>query len=216
MLSVEGRSILINKTSNGKVSGIVLGCISIKSNGKRILTKHKDFQFELEGNRLKNVVPVTVPTRFEWKETALGAVPEYSGISLDELASAECNLNEPVNGITNVDPKNIHFTWQKSEEATYYKLLIADDKNFKNIVSAVETSLTHIIISDLEPGQKYFWKVQAYNNRGLLRNNEKHSSSFSTEGYVKQNNKNIGTLIISIISTILISSFAIVLNKRKH
>ena len=86
-ISAEAKSLLVSKSADGKMSGIVLGCTSMQKSGKTIKTKFEDFQFELSGNRLKNVIQATVPAKFEWENTENGLKPVYT-------AAAEKNINK--------------------------------------------------------------------------------------------------------------------------
>ncbi|MDD5571188.1 MAG: PKD domain-containing protein, partial [Bacteroidales bacterium] len=57
----------------------------------------------------------------------------------------------------------IDFVWGKSKNATHYKIQVATDPAFSNIISFADTIGTEKTLNITEIGQLFFWRVKAYN-----------------------------------------------------
>ena len=87
------------------------------------------------------------------------------------------SLGDPLDrtGATSVMPT---FRWQPIEQAAYYRLEVAADEAFDEIVYTVEVAEnSHIMPQWLEYGREYYWRVSAGNTCGL---SEPAVSSFMT------------------------------------
>lgn len=110
------------------------------------------------------------------------AVPELLEIKMEEMGLADeemlshrenFRLKEPSNGDEAVDSKLVTFSWDRVENATKYRLLIATDPEMQNIVydkTMVENgNNNHAEVDSLLLDTVYYWKVQAI---GLARQNQ--------------------------------------------
>ena len=87
------------------------------------------------------------------------------------------NLLSPANGATDV-PLMPHFSWGNLSGAASYRLEIATDVNFTNIVYAANTSTTsHTPTTKLGALATYYWRVRGSNVCG----NGSYAAPFSLE-----------------------------------
>lgn len=88
------------------------------------------------------------------------------------------------------DINDIHFEWICSEEGPF-KLSIADDSTFQNIVLDSIVSTSQLSGIDLLPGRDYFWKVEVkddvfestFTTRNLLLDIERFNGEVSMRRY---------------------------------
>ena len=86
---------------------------------------------------------------------------EKSGRLLDFL------MYMPANGEQNVENESVKFAWGVAGNGyNKYRLTIAKDSEFKNIVKDIITSEFTKSIYDLEPDTQYFWKVSGVKTKG--------------------------------------------------
>ena len=110
---------------------------------------------------------------------------DYSkvGLKIDENRKkmpepSSFNLVYPRNGASNVAGNKLDLSWQPAVGATKYKVTVASDKNFYNVVYTGEVIDTTVRINGLSyGGTKYFWKVEAIGTSQVLSFN-----SFNTDG----------------------------------
>lgn len=122
-------------------------------------------------------------TREELENFDIFSVSEAKAVISDaglknksELSDIE--LLSPLNGITNVEARDVEFSWNRVSTATKYRLVIALDEDFNDIVYNAETDKNKSFadIDGLKYGsKKYYWKVIAYDDYG----NVKESGVFS-------------------------------------
>ncbi len=71
----------------------------------------------------------------------------------------------PLNGTVELATTDTFMSWEPAENADRYKVIVATDKEFKNIVTEVETYYTYCRVSNLIPYKtQHYWKVLAYAN----------------------------------------------------
>lgn len=64
----------------------------------------------------------------------------------------------------NIYENNITFNWEYSENAIYYRLLIAFDENFNDVITDIDSIINNSITLELQDLQDtVYWKVQAFN-----------------------------------------------------
>ncbi len=73
-------------------------------------------------------------------------------------------LTYPQNGQKAVNAAEVRFAWQKAFGADKYKLIVAEDAEFKNIVVDEIVYNSTQNITTLNPNKIYYWKVYAVNN----------------------------------------------------
>lgn len=70
----------------------------------------------------------------------------------------------PKNGATEVNGKNLEFSWQKAFGADKYRFIIATDVDFKNVIDEQVVPYNHCVVEQLKSGYTdYYWKVTAIN-----------------------------------------------------
>jgi hypothetical protein len=84
-----------------------------------------------------------------------------------QLPPVKAQLKEPVND-TIIDSRSVTFKWNISCYAESYELEIATDSLFENSIGNYSTiTSTNKRYSELEPAQRYFWRVRALNQWGM-------------------------------------------------
>ncbi len=73
-------------------------------------------------------------------------------------------LTYPQNGQKAVNSAEVRFAWQKAFGADKYKLIVAEDAEFKNIVVDELVYNSTMNITTLSANKVYYWKVYAINN----------------------------------------------------
>ncbi|MCB1573195.1 MAG: S8 family serine peptidase [Xanthomonadales bacterium] len=105
--------------------------------------------------------------RMAVEATAGGIVrTRYSLLDLFSASPSAFELVVPVAGAGNVDRQPL-LSWQASAQAASYRIEIARDAAFADIVYSAETQATsHVVESRLEYATLYFWRVTALNACG--------------------------------------------------
>ena len=87
--------------------------------------------------------------------------------------------------LVNIQKTDAEFIWERTENASKYRLVIAKDSGFNNVVydeTMHDTGEALIKKVNLEPSTEYFWKAEAY---GLAKNDRftavSNVASFTTE-----------------------------------
>lgn len=82
--------------------------------------------------------------------------------TLDKVELKKPELVSPKNGEKNIVATNgIHFTWNTVKNAGVYKLEIATDEAFDDVVKVVSTEDTSALVLGLGKGKNYYWRVTA-------------------------------------------------------
>lgn len=84
--------------------------------------------------------------------------------------TAPFDLLYPVRNQTAVDSREVRFTWEHAYSATRYKLIVAEDAEFKNIVLDELVYDCTKNITTLKKNKTYYWKVMAINNSRQFAN----------------------------------------------
>ena len=83
-------------------------------------------------------------------------------VSNNAFNTEKVTLAAPFNGEkTNAD--KIHFVWNYALGATSYKITVAKDANFENIVASKEVFYNYADIDVERDSSRYYWKVEARN-----------------------------------------------------
>ena len=108
-------------------------------------------------------------------------IGEYKGI-----AKTTFKISNPPARVKNLSVKkstsnSITITWNKSAEATYYKVYINDTdvEGYELVkkVTTTELNITKFKKANLKPGKTYYIKIKAYNNDGISRTAAKFTVS---------------------------------------
>lgn len=88
----------------------------------------------------------------------------------------------PQNGEKNVDGRTITFMWEKCKGADSYRLIVAKDENFENIVVDEIVSTTNYKTGGFKYNNtKYYWKVEARSNgRTMLGEDNQNGNGIAT------------------------------------
>ena len=125
---------------------------------------------ETYGSKISGFVPVDI------SKAGLPKKPELSNVE----------ILEPLNGINNLQASEINFSWKRVNEAVRYELVVANDKEFKDVAYKAETHKNKVYakLDGLKYGTKtYYWKVIAY---GIL-DDVKESGVYSFTTATKEN-----------------------------
>jgi hypothetical protein len=76
-LNATATALLLITDPQGKQRGVALGCKQMAADGQPQFTAQADFEFELEGNRIKPVAAIQVPEDFNWQQATGGIRPRY-------------------------------------------------------------------------------------------------------------------------------------------
>lgn len=84
-----------------------------------------------------------------------------AGIIVDEkMQIGEFRAVFPENGINDVDPKNLVLYWENANGANKYRLIVAEDANFENVIYDNVLEENFKVFKSLKHNrQKYYWKV---------------------------------------------------------
>lgn len=107
----------------------------------------------------------------------------------------EVNLLAPCEMAENIYEEDVSFTWERVEDASKYKLVIANDKDLTDVVSEeIFNDVGEVLLKekDLEAGKTYYWQVTAY---GIAKNDtftvKSDIHSFTTRSEEIWNRENI-------------------------
>ena len=104
---------------------------------------------------------------------------------------------------------NVEFVWTKQAVADNFKLIIAKDKDFKDIIETYETPKNSYVTSLPDYGTTYYWKVEAVSKLQSLKAEKKSSDVFSfTTMTIEEAKANIE------LNTMNIDSLMITMNKK--
>ncbi len=95
----------------------------------------------------------------------------------DEIFLEDFNLMSPVNGATDVDAHDATLLWSERAGGNRYRLVIATDKDFKEIVYDDIVTRNYVTLTNLRYGSRtYYWKVQAISDHYKCKENTKWNS----------------------------------------
>lgn len=113
---------------------------------------------------------------------------EQNGVKTDRIYNEETQkfrLLYPRNGQA-VPPTDVELFWQDAPVANEYRLVVAKDVDFTDIVYDDVVFYNNYTFENLDPATRYFWKVTAYNTTRDLKSSWNHSGSvysFVTSAY---------------------------------
>ncbi|WP_252178224.1 endonuclease/exonuclease/phosphatase family protein [Endozoicomonas sp. 4G] len=87
----------------------------------------------------------------------------------------------PSHQIKNVPFDSLTLKWQHGDEFknnnSFYRIEIAADKDFKQVINEFSTAENSINIGSLQPGQDYFWRVNVFDGTSTLQGPVWHFST---------------------------------------
>ncbi len=104
--------------------------------------------------------------------TINGRVTNKNVISLSNV-----ELVSPPKNTINADTSNVKLVWRKTSDTTTYKVYFGMDSVAMNLIASNSVLDTTYIMSDLQAGALYFWRVDAIYASGEVKGN---AYSFST------------------------------------
>lgn len=121
------------------------------------------------------------------KAMAPGALDDTFDISLLGMknplnfgsTTAAFRLLSPKSGSL-ISANDIQLRWQEPIGANEFKVTVAKDREFKNIVYEDTVRYAYAYIGDLEKGETYYWKVDAANISRQSKNTWKHDGAVFT------------------------------------
>ena len=87
----------------------------------------------------------------------------------EEKTYDEFKLTYPYNNST-VDAESVNLSWTAAEYSDKYKVEIATDNSFSNVVYTTDTIYENISVDELLPGTTYYWRVKAKNSSKQVGN----------------------------------------------
>ena len=96
-------------------------------------------------------------------------VPDFEELEFDkfgtgekDLATGDFHVSYPWNNATDVQASSLTFHWEKAKGANLYRVMIARDPEFKDMIYDDITKEAYLELPTLKYGKKtYYWKVQA-------------------------------------------------------
>ncbi len=78
-----------------------------------------------------------------------------------ELGPGDFRLLGPAEGAAAGASGTVQFWWQPSAGADGYRLIVAADREFSQVVADVPVEANHAVLDSPKPGQTYYWQVHA-------------------------------------------------------
>lgn len=104
--------------------------------------------------------------------------PDEMGIEgEDEIFLEDFRLMSPVNGAEDVDAHDVVLLWSEKAGGNRYRLVVATDKDFKDIVFDDIVKRNYKVFTNLRYGcRTYYWKVQAISDHYKCKDNTRWNS----------------------------------------
>lgn len=171
-----------NLTVNAKENGIgsntlkygtVKGNLQLDECNDFVNPEKEDFRVKSNSETAKKVSGILTD------EFDIEKIGVQQNIELNEKTASFKQLY-PVNGAVAVKSSEIDFEWERAFGATYYRLVIANDPELKDIVYDERVQYNLQTVNELENNHVYYWKVYAENrSRDLYSDWESSSSVYS-------------------------------------
>ena len=171
-------NLTVNARENGIGSntlkyGTVKGNLWLDECNDFVDPEREDFRVKSDSATAKKVSGI-LTDKFDIEKIGL-----QQNIELNEKTAPFKQLY-PVNGATAVQSSEIDFEWERAFGATYYRLVIANDPELKDVVYDERVQYNLQTVKELENNHVYYWKVYAENrSRDLLSDWESSSSVYS-------------------------------------
>ncbi len=136
--------------------GVDNDSLEIPSTDAFVDPDNKDYRLKSESELAKKM-PRVLNDTFDIENIGL-----INDIELD-ASSSPFRLLYPHNGST-VSAKDLELYWQEAFGANAYKVIIATDPEFKNIVKEDTSKINIYKFTDTTPNTEYYWKVEAINS----------------------------------------------------
>jgi len=128
-----------------------------------------------------SVLKNTFKDGFEGFDVSVTGIENQTSETLGDF-----NILYPANGSQNVDTEKLTLVWEDNSGADKYRVIVAEDKNFENIIIDEISETSYKEITMFEYGKKYYWKVCAiasselYESTGFEKWNDSGVHSFTT------------------------------------
>ncbi len=121
--------------------------------------------------RLKGENSNALDSSFDMNTIGLKRNEETGEFNIPKLLYSDFQQIYPKNGEANISFKDIYFKWEDALGADKYRLVIAKDKDLKDVVIDTEVNYNYYTVTELDPAiEKYYWKVTAINYSNQLNN----------------------------------------------
>jgi len=156
-----------------KEYGTVENNILLDSIGAFVDYGNKDFRLKEGGEDFLNA-------SFDMNQIGLKVDEETGEFTVPKLLYSDFQQVYPKNGESGISYKDIYFRWDDALGADKYRLVIAKDKDLKDIVLDTEVDYNYYTVEELDPDiDKYYWKVWAINySRQLSKTWESDNAIF--------------------------------------
>lgn len=166
--------------------GTVEENVNIDSCDDFVDAKNHDFRLKADSELAKEMPELLNDENFDIESIgALGKSDIFGG------EKSEFRQIYPQNGDRSISSDAILFDWEDSYGADKYKLVVASDRELKNIVYEKECDESMATVTTLESGKTYYWKVYAENLSRKFKN--KWESNSTTYMFVTAPYDNIDT-----------------------
>ncbi|MCB0721664.1 MAG: T9SS type A sorting domain-containing protein [Ignavibacteriae bacterium] len=109
--------------------------------------------------------PIAVTTDFDGN-TRNASTPDIGADEFDGVKFPDApNLVSPSNNATGLPP-SVNLIWNRPVSSFSYRVDVATDNSFTNIIATDSTSDSSKAVSGLTAGTQYYWRVKAYNVLG--------------------------------------------------
>ncbi len=144
-----------------------------------------DVAFEF--GTLKDNIELAESLKFDENHTL---AKEYEGFETADMSTVGCmgekqisdfELKLPIRNATGIEARKTEFAWQPASNACKYRLVIAKDAKFNNVIHDSIVNGTYKTVKNLRYEKtKYYWKVCALKEDGTGKWNSGEASFFRT------------------------------------
>lgn len=159
--------------------GDISGNLEISECGDFVDPEHQDYRIKSNSETAKKVKGI-LTDEFDIEQIGL-----INDVALNEKTAAFRQIY-PSNGATAVQLSNLELVWENALGATKYRVVMATDPEFKNVIYEEEVPYTVTKVEGLKNNQAYYWKVYAVNSSRELYSEWESAScvySFKTAMY---------------------------------
>ena len=155
--------------------------------------ENQDFRLKSGSDLAKKMPEVLNEDNFNMSDIGVQGKSDIFGGTASEFRQIY-----PTNGDRSISSDMVRFDWEDSYGADRYKLVVASDRDLKNVVYEKDCDESMADVSVLESGKTYYWKVYAENlSREFEASWESNSTTymFVTAPYDDINTNNLASAV---------------------